>query len=430
MELHEKKLKNNTSNNFHTLIRLASAGARGKDIVCNIEDWKKIYSLAMEQSVLPLLGSVLLKNPELDCPGELKGHLIDSMHRLASQNMIRRMRVQALIEELEKSRFQVQLLKGYVIADCYAYPECRRAVDTDILIPKDQEHAVCSFLRSKGFVVNDRNAVSHHAVCRHQKYGMVEVHVNLYDEIVEGIWFQNRIDELLIEPPLIVETPEGSLTTLGYTDHLIFLMLHMIKHFISHGFGLGMMLDVALYWKKYRNVIDFERIWTLMDELKFSTIISCVLHSLIRYGDFEASDFAELRDVTEDQIDMLLWDLERGGRMGINNAEERQDSAFVYTRMIMTRDAGKWHYWCYILRWKARGLISALFPSKAHIAKKYPYVNEKSWLLPVAWLHRLVFRGTKVLKNDRTGQQLCNEDIFVTQEVRERVDLFNKLDMI
>lgn len=191
-----------------------------------------------------------------------------------------------------------------------------------------------------------------------------------------------------------------------------------------------MMLDVALYWKKYRNVIDFERIWTLMDELKFSTIISCVLHSLIRYGDFEASDFAELRDVTEDQIDMLLWDLERGGRMGINNAEERQDSAFVYTRMIMTRDAGKWHYWCYILRWKARGLISALFPSKAHIAKKYPYVNEKSWLLPVAWLHRLVFRGTKVLKNDRTGQQLCNEDIFVTQEVRERVDLFNKLDMI
>lgn len=423
-------MKNNTSNDFHTLIRLASAGARGKDTACNIEDWKKIYGLAMEQSVLPLLGSVLLENPELAYPEELKVYLMDFMRSLASKNMIRRLRIQSLIEELGKAGFQVQLLKGYVMADCYAYPECRSSVDTDILIPKDQEQAVCSFLRSKGFVVDDRSSVSHHAVGRHQKYGMVEVHVNLYDEIVEEVWFRNRTCELLIEPPLIVETPEGSFATIGYTDHLIFLMLHMIKHFISHDLGLGMMLDIALYWKKYRDMIDVERIWTLMDELKFSTIISCVLHSLIRYGDFEEADFAGLRNVTDEQIDMLLWDLERGGRMGINDAEERQDSAFVYGRMIMLRDAGKWHYWCYMLRWKVKGLISALFPSKAHIAKKYPYVEEKPWLLPVAWLHRLVFRSTKALKNDRTGQQIRTEDTFVTQEVREREDLFNKLDMI
>lgn len=423
-------MKNNTSNNFHTLIRLASAGARGENIICNIEDWKKIYGLAMEQSVLPLLGSVLLENPELDCPGELKGHLMDFMRNLASKNMIRRLRIQSLIEELGKAGFQIRLLKGYVMADCYAYPECRSSVDTDILISKYQEHAVCDFLRSKGFVVDARSSVSHHAACRHQKYGIVEVHVNLYDEIVEEVWFQRRTGELLIEPPLIVETPEGSFTTIGYTDHLIFLILHMIKHFISRGFGLGMMLDIALYWKKYRDVIDVERIWTLMDELKFSTIISCVLHSLIRYGDFEASDFVGLRNVADEQIDTLLWDLERGGRMGINDAEERQDSAFVYGRMIMMRDSGKWRYWCYMLRWKVKGIISALFPSKAHIAQNYPYIEEKPWLLPAAWLHRLVFRGTKTLKNDRTGQQIRNEDTLVTQEVRERMDLFQKLGMI
>ena len=84
-------MKNNTSNDFHTLIRLASAGACGKDTACNIEDWKKIYSLAMEQSVLPLLGSVLIKNAELECPEELKGFLMDFMRSLASKNMIRRL---------------------------------------------------------------------------------------------------------------------------------------------------------------------------------------------------------------------------------------------------------------------------------------------------------------------------------------------------
>lgn len=423
-------MKYYTSSNFHLLIKLVSAGARGKGIVCHIDDWEKIYSLAMEQSVLPLVGSVLLENPELDCPGELKEFLLDFIRSLASKNMIRRFRIQMLMEELEKAGFQVQLLKGHVVADCYAYPECRSSVDTDILIPKNQEHAVCSFLRSKGFAVNDRSPVDHHSVCRHQKYGMVEVHINLYDEIVEEVWFQNRIDKFLLEPPLTVKTPEGSFTTIGHTDHLIFLMLHMIKHFISHGLGLGMMLDIALYWKKYQDVIDVERVWTLLDELKFSTIVSCVLHSLIRYGDFEISDFSGLRNVTDEQIDMLLWDLERGGRMGIKDTEERQDSAFVYSRIIMMRDAGKWQYWCYMLLWKAKRVVSAIFPSKAHIEKKYPCVKAKTWLLPAAWLHRFVFRGTRALKNDRTRRQIRTEGAFVTQGVRERVDLFDKLGMI
>ena len=269
-------MNSKTSNDFHSLIRIITIGARGKDTVCNIENWENMIHLATEQSVIPLLGSVLLKNPDLGCPVKQKEYMMGLMRSLASKNIIRRQRIQFLIIELEDAGFQVQLLKGYVMADCYAYPECRSSIDTDLLVPKEQEHAVCSFLRGKGFVVDDRSSVGHHSVCRHQKYGMLEVHVNLYDDIVEDVWFQNRVDSLLIESPLRIKTPEGSFATIGYTDHLIFLILHMIKHFISHGMGLGMMLDVALYWEKYRDKINSARIWTIMDELKFSTILSCV----------------------------------------------------------------------------------------------------------------------------------------------------------
>lgn len=424
-------MSSKTSNDFHTLIRLASAGARGKRIACNnIEDWNRVYQLTAEQVAIPLLGSALLCNPDLACPEDQKDYLIGYMRTLATKNMIRRHRIQSLIMELENAGFQVQLLKGYVLADCYVYPECRSSVDTDILIPEDQEKALCNYLRAKDFIVSDRSSVSHHSVCRHKKYGMIEVHVNLYDEIVEDVWFRKRTGDLLIESPLKIATPEGSLTTIGYTDHLIFLILHMIKHFISRGMGLGMMLDVALYWEKHRDKIDVTRIWALMDALKFSTVVSCVLHSMIRFGDFESSSFTGLREVTDDQIDSLLADLERGGRMGINDSKNRQDSAFVYGRIVMVQDKSKLHYLCYMLFWKAKGYASALFPSREHISRRYAFIKDKPWLLPAAWLHRLVIRGIKALKNDRITNQIHADNTMVTEAVRERVDLFKRLNMI
>ena len=57
-------------------------------------------------------------------------------------------------------------------------------------------------------------------------------------------------------------------------------------------------------------------------------------------------------------------------------------------------------------------------------------IKQKPWLLPVAWLHRFVIRGTKALKNDRTAQQIRVENTPVTEAVSARVDLFKKLNMI
>lgn len=415
---------------FSKLISLVSAGANGNTYSDSINNWEYVCRIATEQAVLPLLGCALINNAKLECPDVYKNYILASMRDVSSKNIIRRQRITNLLQELEMQGFHVALLKGYALADCYEYPECRCSVDTDILVLPEEEKAVCDFLRKKEFIVTKRNPVSHHAVCRHKRYGMLEVHVGLYDDIVEDVWFQEKTRDLIQEDYVRINTPEGEYMTLGYTDHLIFLMLHMIKHFISNGISVGMMLDVALFWSKHQRKIDAQRVWTMLEELKFATFISCVLHALIRYGDFEASSFSGVMDVTDDQIDMFLADLERGGRMGIKDSEGRRDCAFAYGRMVMLRDKSKLQYWRYMLCWKAKNMYSALFPSKEHLWEKYPYIKQKPWLLPAAWLHRLVFRGTKALKNDRTGQQIRNEDTLVTQEVRERMDLFQKLGMI
>ena len=415
---------------FYKLISLISFGASGNTYSGSIDNWEYVCRIATEQAVLPLLGCALINDAKLECPEVYRNHILAAMRDVSSKNIIRRQRITNLLQELEMQGFHVALLKGYALADCYEYPECRCSVDTDILVLPEEEKAVCDFLRQKEFVVDKRNPVSHHTVCRHKKYGMLEVHVELYDEIVEDVWFQAKCGEIVQELPIRVVNSNGSYTTLGHTDHLIFIVLHMIKHFISNGLSLGMMLDVALYWKKHQQAIDTQRVWQLLDLLSYTTVFSCILWSLVHYAGFNETDFTGLQPINDKLVTLVLSDLEAGGRMGVKENTVRENSAFVYNRLVMLRDKNRLQYYAYMLRWKLKGIWSALFPTREHLAKAYPCVVEHPWLAPMAWMHRLVFRGVKALQKEKAAKQIQTEATSVTEEVNRRVDMFMDLGMV
>ena len=415
---------------FSKLISLVSAGASGNTYTGSIDNWEYVCRIATEQAVLPLLGCALINGAKLECPDVYRNHILAAMRDVSSKNIIKRQRITNLLHELEIQGFHVTLLKGYALADCYEYPECRYSVDTDILVSPEEEKAVCDFLRQREFVVAKRNPVSHHTVCHHKRYGMLEVHVGLYDDIVGDVWFQAKCGEIVQQQPIRIENSNGSYTTLGHTDHLIFLVLHMIKHFISNGLSLGMMLDVALYWRKHQQEIEAQRVWKLLDLLSYTTVFACILWSLVRYAGFSETEFAGLKPVSENLVTLVLSDLESGGRMGIKENSIREDSAFVYNRLVMLRDKNKLQYYAYMLRWKLKGIWSALFPTREHLSKAYPSVIKHPWLVPLAWMHRLVFRGVKALKKEKAAKHIQTEATSVTEEAKRRVNMFIDLGMI
>ena len=420
----------NVSDDFLGLIGLASAGASGAEFSGTDINWDKTLHLAAEQSVIPLLGCVLSRNPLIMCPDEVREYLSGSLRIMSSMNMIRKQRMLNLIQELRNSGFQIRVIKGYVIAEGYAYPESRSSVDVDILIPPEQEKAVCDYLRRKEFIIEERSLTSHHTVCKHRKYGVVEVHVNLYDELVEEIWFQNRIKDLVQEHSIDVAVTDGMIPTLGYTDHFLFLTLHMIKHFISDGMGLGMMLDIGLFYRKYRAYIDMDRFWKMLDVLNYSTVIACVMRVLKEYGGFSEFDFARTKVITNTQINLLLSDVETGGRMGINEQEARMDSAYAYNRLIMLKTRNKLSYYSYMLRWKAKATARAIFPTREHLKMRYPYTQGKPLTLPIAWLQRFIAGGVRGLIRDKTRSQIRTNSSALNKVSEKRLDLFRKLEML
>ena len=255
---------------MQTLIRLVSAGARKEDISGLSVDWNTVLPLAAEQHVVPLVACALLYSPGLECPDQLREHLLNVMRAESSTNLIRRQRIMHLLQEMKAAGIDAKVIKGYAVSGCYAHPECRGSVDTDLLVDVSQEKAVIDLLESKDFRVSIRGATSHHSVCQHKKYGMLELHVALYAELIREIWFGNVTENELVQESFVEVTDEsGTFVTLGHTDHLIFLTLHMIKHFILEGLTLRMMLDLALYFSQYRDLIDIERYWSIMNKLKY-----------------------------------------------------------------------------------------------------------------------------------------------------------------
>lgn len=416
---------------MQTLIRLVSAGARKEDISGLSVDWNAVLPLAAEQHIIPLVACALLYSPKLECPDQLREYLLNAMRTESSTNLIRRQRIMHLLQELKAVGIDAKVIKGYAVSGCYAHPECRGSVDTDLLVDVSQEKAAIDLLETKDFRVSIRGATSHHSVCQHKKYGMLELHVALYAELIREIWFGNVTENELVQESFVEVTDEnGTFVTLGHTDHLIFLTLHMIKHFILEGLTLRMMLDLALFFSKNREAIDAARYWNVMNKLHYDQLVGGVLGIMIAHGGFDHSDFPEMVSDISAQKSAILEDLLQGGYMGVKEKEARHKSGMQYNRQMLLKEKSQWQYALFMALWKIRGGLNAMFPSAHKLCKKYPCAEKNKLLLPFVWIYHVVSFPIKNRHKIAPGRDIQWDASVENEVVQKRMALFVKLGML
>ena len=416
---------------MQTLIRLVSAGARKKDVSSLSVDWNAVLPLATEQHVIPLIACALLYSPGLECPDQLREYLLNVMRAESSTNLIRRQRIMYLMQEMKAAGIETKVIKGYAVTGCYAHPECRGSVDTDLLVDVSQEKAAIDLLEAKDFRVSIRGATSHHSVCQHKKYGMLELHVALYAELIREIWFGNVTENELVQEVFVEVTDEhGPFMTLGHTDHLIFLTLHMIKHFILEGLTLRMMLDVALFFSKNKEAIDAVRYWNVMKKLHYDQLVGSVVEIMILYGGFGRTDFPGLVSDMLTQESAVLEDLLQGGYMGVKEKEARHKSGMQYNRQMLLREKSQSQYALFMAVWKLRSGLNAMFPSAHKLCKKYSCAKKNRLLIPFVWVYHVVSFSIKNRHKMTPGRDIQWDGTIDNEVVQKRMKLFEKLGML
>lgn len=416
---------------FQYLMHLLGAASTGKTAEPPKQktDWNRVLELSDEQMLMPLICCAYKKNPSIGWPeNRMQGHLKTSFSSMLTESA-RRSAIIGLLGKMEQEGIRTLVVKGFSIAENYDFPEARISADTDLYIAQEDEEKALEFFENQGFRVEPRWENGHHFVALHQIMGLIEVHVQLYDEIVEEVWLANVDREKLIcQPHKKISTPDGEYYTLGDTDHLIFLILHMIKHFILCGMSLRMMMDVVLFMRNKKDDIDFDRVWFVMNKLRYDTFLSSVIRAMVMYCGFSVEDFPKTGSYDANKVEAILTDLEKGGWMGKNSFSERTESWQEYSRLLMLKKKNKFFYWIYIIKWQNGFGLRNFFPSKERLIKNYSCLNKYPWLLPFVWLHRLFFRGFK--KAARTKEKIIFNEHDISKESQRRIDMFRLLEML
>jgi len=389
---------------FENMLYLFGANANGADNKLSGEiHADKIREEALKQGIWTMVYPELSK--VCDIP-EYKQEFLLAI----SKSITRKQFTLHVIKKIEEAGIKCCLLKGSTVAEFYRHPECRVSADTDILIDPAEEEHVKKILVENGYVVKDRKKNHHHAIAVHESGGRLEVHVSLYDKVMEKILFNNAC---ITEESWETVVAEGKrYHVLGTKDTLMYLTVHYIKHFINSGSGVRQMMDLLLFMEKNKEKIDFEAYDKVLKELKYDKLIDVVKTVGAKYFGFSY----EIKEET--LAERVLTDTEIGGVFG-HSAENRGGfyAAYCLKRTTMSKAQAK------LFMQRKSETRKKLFPDQKSLIEGYGYRYAKhKILMPVAWVHRYVdvILGTR-------KPEVATKD---TAEFQERMKLMQDLGMI
>lgn len=419
---------------FLDVLELFSCGATGRTLQLSHElDVEEIRKLSKKQGIWPLVFSVLqplTTTNAIPLSGEKKdNYKTEVMLEVATKTIHNNHNIM-IFQQFREASIPFCLLKGESLSGLYREPQYRISSDTDILIPVEEEAKATCIMSDLGFVVQERYKTSHHICCYHRFGGLVELHLHLYDELFEDVWFDNKIGNQEPYRELLLPGSDVSVPVLGITDGYIFTVLHFIKHFLTRGVGIRQMMDTLLYALKNVDQIDWGRVEDLMCYLKYDRFLECVYQIGIRY--LVLPDvFPHHYPTDETLIARILEDMANGGIFGYH--QDVMDDFFLkYSEARFSAFKNELGYEAYIREWSHIPFKNIAFPSRAALMDKYPFVKKSPLLIAVAWLLRsgrfIVKRISGkpgVVIHRPSPSHVMNNDL-----VKTRMELIEDLNMI
>lgn len=337
-------------------------------------DWNAVMRMAQINNTVGILGYLLMTNPGL-APRELTAFGRQQCLREIAVFSSRAEQMKLLIARMNERGIDHLLFKGYLVRELYPVPELRSFGDIDFVIRKEDREKCDSMMLELGF----RREADWEPVYSYQKgVEYYEIHTEVLEVDVSdkadyrGYYSHIWEHAVNTEGHTYVFTPEY---------HLLYLLTHIAKHLSGSGAGIRMYMDIALYVNHYRDTLDWSYVNEQLGILKFERFANMVFTAVERWFGVESP--IALTPISDEVLeDFLAFTLEGGvfGKVG-------RESGEIYLKKA-TDEAGGFSRW--------RVLLRRLFPPASVIEPRYTYLQGRHWLLPFAWIHRLIRTSGKL----------------------------------
>lgn len=389
-------------------LHIAKAAVSGAVLPAENVDWPAVFALAGQQKLLPIVFETVRKTPAAAENAALFAAVKQQVIAQVLHQTVRSAEFTDLYRKLRTAGLHPVVVKGQLCSRLYPLKDHRISADDDLYIPDAEFMACHEQLLANGLTTDtpaDELATADEV--SYTKNGSplyIELHRHLFDSAEDAHDELNHffadlnpveIDGFLAMPP---------------HEHLLYLLLHAYKHFVRSGIGLRQFCDIGLWAWEYHDEIDWQRLHEKCESVHAATFAAAAFRIA---RDYLGIDF-DLPTPWDASIDVepLLHDTLCGGVYGSNDLTRLHSSTVTLNAVKSSRKGRK------------STVLRTIFPEKAYLESRYPYLKKRPYLLPVAWAQRLAHYASE----KRSGADSSASGSI--KLAKERIELMKRYDIM
>ena len=355
-------------------LHIAKAAISGGDLPAEKVDWPAIFTLANQQKLLPILFEAVRKTPAAEENTALFAVTKQQVIGQVLNQTVRSAEFSELYRKLRSVGLHPIVVKGQLCSRLYPLKDHRISADDDLYIP-DAEFMTChEQLLANGLTTDtpadELSTADEVSYTKKDSPLYIELHRHLFDSS------EDAHDELNHFFADIQPVEVDGFLTMPPHDHLLYLILHAYKHFVRSGIGLRQFCDIGLWAREYHDEIDWQRLYDQCASVHAATFAAAAFRIATDYLGIEFDLPAPWCDSVA--VEPLLHDTLCGGVYGSNDYTRLHSSTVTLNAVKASRTGEK------------GSVLRSVFPKREYLERNYPYLKKHPYLLPVAWVQRIV----------------------------------------
>lgn len=363
-------------------------------------DYQKLFDLANQHQISALIYNQIYNFD--DFPEDIKQRWKRDALKINAFQTRKTMKILQVYRQFLKQELKVLIVKGLVCRSLYPQPDNRQSNDEDLYVRKEEYGAVKDILLKNNFtVVSESDDVT---TFIDPVSGLsIELHTALFSLESKAYGnYQRYFDQAFDE--CIVHSIDGvEVYSLEYTQHLLFLILHFVKHFFHGGVGIRQVVDIVMYSEAYGDKVDWDRLYDILKDLNIYVLIVNLFAMAHDQLEFDYTKIRVPEGIDKSDYQDLFDDIMDAGIFG-QSSSERIHSATI---TLNTISDGK------------TSVLKSIFPSLKEMQGKYKYLNKYPVLLPFAYLSRIVnYKKNNSSKNSQRTIEVGKQRIELLKKYR------------
>lgn len=351
------------------------------DETVTAEDWHRVMELALEHHVLPMIFETAYGCP---AASKLPDGIFQQYRRLVVHSVmsqaVKTEEFLRLYRHLQERGVSPLVVKGIVCRSLYPRPDHRYSGDEDVFCGEERFRDCHKAMVQFGMEPMGSSLEGYEVpYCNPQGGLYIELHKTLFAADSRVFARGNRLFEKAFDHPAQIEVDGVSVSTLEWSEHLLYLILHAFKHFLHSGFGIRQVSDMTLFANAYGSRIDW--LWVLEQcrlwrAEKFAAALFAIGKTYLGFSS-EQARYPRCWEEIKVDPEPLLEDLLCGGIYG-GSDRSRVHSSNMTLNAVEADKKGK-----------KSSLLRTVFPPAQVLRGRFGWLRRHPWLLPGAWLCRI-----------------------------------------